>query len=268
MLCLDRTLLCFSLAVLAPSACSDDGLAPPAETDASTSGIATGEQGSGSTSAVTGNPGTGTATGGPSDGGTDGSPSDTGGTGPADGSDTGTTGEPPSMTCEDDEQCVLVDNCCDCAAYHVGDEVPACDMECVQTMCSSLGIAGIGVVCEDGTCGLERRDCSGVVTCDSPEPICPEGTLPEVGPRGGGCWTGACIPEEACDPVPSCDYCDETETCVTTETQLGSMVSCRAIPEDCAGVPTCECMPPETCEPPFDTCVDMDGQITCTCPAC
>jgi hypothetical protein len=105
------------------------------------------------------------------------------------------------------------------------------------------------------------------VLCDSLPPACPDGTLPEVG-EGGGCWTGACIPVAACDPVPGCEHCDETEACVLSVTQLGPFYSCRAVPDDCAGVPTCECMPPDTCAPPYDTCMDGDGQLTCSCPVC
>lgn len=273
MLCLDRTLLpsslALSLAWLALAGCSDDGLAPQ-DTDAGTSGIATsGPPATDGTATLTGPQGTegGTTAAGDSTGtGTD--PGT--GTGTVD-SDTGTsTGEepPPSMPCDDANQCVLVDNCCECAAYHMDDEVPVCDMECDQTMCESLGIPGSGVVCEDMTCLLETHDCSGVVACDSLPPECADGTLPEVGPGGGGCWTGACIPIEACDPLPSCDYCDETEACVAMITQLGAFYSCRALPEECMGTATCECMPPDTCEAPFDACTDADGQINCECPAC
>lgn len=270
MRCLDRTLLpsllASSLAWLALTGCSDDGLAPPQDTDAGTTGgVATTEPpGTDGTSNPTGPVGT--------EGGTTAADDSTGaepGTGTT-GGETGTTGEepPPSMACENANQCVLIDDCCQCAAHHMDDEIPVCDMKCDQTVCASLGISDIGVVCEDMTCQLETRDCSGVVACDSLPPDCADGTLPEVGPGGGGCWTGACIPIEACDPLPSCDYCDETEACVAMITQLGAFYSCRALPEECMGTATCECMPPDTCEAPFDACTDADGQINCECPAC
>jgi hypothetical protein len=58
----------------------------------------------------------------------------------------------------------------------VDDEVPACDMKCVQSVCASLGIEGIDVVCEDGTCGLERREiflAAGVKsTTEAPPALC------------------------------------------------------------------------------------------------
>jgi hypothetical protein len=259
MRCLDRTLWPLSIAWLALVGCSDDGLAPQ-DTETST-GPATGTMPGSEGATAESDPGTGTATTASAEDTTGGSST----TGPSDSSDSGTTGEPPpSMMCEDVDECVLVDDCCRCAAYHIDDPVPECPMECIQPMCAALGIPNVGVVCEDGMCELEPYDCSGVVACDSLPPDCPEGTLPEVGPAAGGCWTGACIPIEACDPVPGCEYCDETEACVITEAQQGTTVSCRAIPEACAGEPTCECMPPDTCEMPFDTCVDADGQITCS----
>ena len=271
MRCLDRTLLPSSLAVslawLALAGCSDDGLAPPQETDAASS-----------TGAVSTSPTTGEDTGiDPSGlestgGGTTAASDSVGmetGTGPADGTTDGTTGEapPPSMPCQNANECVLVDNCCECAAHHMDDEIPVCELECDQTVCASLGIPHIGLVCEDMMCGFETHDCSGITACDSLPPECPEGTLPEVGPGGGGCWTGACIPIAACDPLPSCDYCDETEACVAMVTQQGAMYSCQALPEECMGTATCECLP-DACQAPFDACADADGQITCECPAC
>lgn len=257
--CLDRTSLPLSLALFVLAACSDDGLAPPADTDAATDGGTSSVPGSATEATSAMEAGTGSASAGD---GTTGGPGSDAGTS----DDTATTGEtPPSMTCEGDDQCVLVDNCCECAAYHVGDEVPECTMECLQPMCAALGIPDVGVVCEAGTCELGPYDCSGNVVCAAAPPTCPEGALPEV---DGGCWTGACIPVQACDPVPSCADCDETEACVVLETQLGLLYSCRAMPEACAGVPTCECMPPETCESPFDTCTDVDEGVACSCLAC
>jgi len=256
----------WALAVLALAGCSDDGLAPPIDTDAaSTAG--TGSVTQGDTSPASDSSGPAGETTGQGTGGmvtTDGTAGAETGT-----SDTGTTGElPPPMACEMADQCVLVDDCCSCTAIHVDDVPPACDMDCEQTACSALGIPDIGVVCEDGLCGLEPRDCSGLVACDSLPPACPEGTLPEVGPGGNNCWTGACIPVEACDPLPGCEYCGEGEACVETITQQGTTYGCRALPEECMGTATCECMPADTCEMPFDVCADADGVISCSCPMC
>lgn len=245
---------------VALAACSDDGLAPPQETDAAgtTSGVGTqGDSGSGpGPSDSSGPQGTGGAT--TNDPGTEGSATDTG----TEGSTTGET--PPAMMCEMADQCVLVDDCCQCTAVHVDDPLPECDvMECDVTTCAALGIPDIEVECVDGYCGLERRNCSGVVACDSLPPECPEGTLPEVGP-GGACWSGACIPVEACDPVPGCETCGADQACVETTTQQATTYSCRALPDECGGVATCECMPADTCAAPTDTCADMDGLIQCS----
>lgn len=243
-------------------ACSDDGLAPPADTDQGTtaaSGIASAD---GSGGEPTSTDAQGTTSAEPPGG------SSTGESGPvSDSSGGGTTGEPPVATCEMPEQCVLVDDCCQCAAVHVDEPIPECEIDCKVTQCTTLGIPDIGVVCDAGTCGLEPRDCSGIVACDSLPPQCPEGTLPEVGPDGG-CWTGACIPVEACDPVPGCEHCGTDEVCVQTVTQLGATSSCRALPEECGGTPTCDCMPPDTCESPFDACMAVDDGIECSCPVC
>jgi len=273
--CLDRTLASPSgwiwIVALALGGCSDDGLAPPIDTDASTGVVATGP--------VSGSDGTTTAPPGPT---TENATTNesvgmvTGSTGPADAdsSDGGsTTGGPlPPMGCESARECVLVDDCCECAAHHVDDVLQECPVACEETMCAALGIPEIEAVCQDGRCELEPRDCSGMVACDAPSPKCPEGTLPEVeGAVGGvgGCWTGACIPVGACDPVPSCEHCDDaTEVCTVTESQLGTYYSCRVVPEECAGMPTCDCMPPGTCVPPYDTCEDGDGLLVCSCPEC
>jgi hypothetical protein len=256
--CLDRALLPLSFAWLALAACSDDGLAPPQETDAvgSTSGT-------GATTPGESDPGPADSTG-PLDPGpasttdlSDDTATDTGAT-------DGTTGEPPpTMMCEMADQCVLIDDCCQCTAVHVDDPLPACAIDCDVPLCTTLGIPDIAVECVDGYCGLERRNCSGLVACDAAPPPCPAGTLPEVGP-GNACWSGACIPVAACDPVPGCDACGEDQACVETTTPQGTTYSCRVLPEACGGVATCACMPDDTCAPPAGDCTDVGGLIQCT----
>jgi hypothetical protein len=270
MRCLDRTwMIPASLAWLVLAGCSDDGLAPPLGTDtASTSGASTGGLtlgGSGEESpATTGSPGDSSGATGASTA----DPASSDGPGQTDGTGTSDTDEPPPPTmCEMAEECVLVDNCCECAAYHMNDPVPICDMKCDQSMCSSLGIPDIGLVCDAGVCGLDKRDCSGLVACDALPPDCPDGTLPEVTPDGS-CWTGACISVAGCDPVPGCEHCGADQACVATISQLGTTYSCKAVPDACGDTPTCECMPPGTCEAPFDDCADGEGMIQCSCAEC
>lgn len=248
--------------------CSDDGLAPPADTDApstSTAGPTSGP-GEGETTGADPNPGTDTS---PATSGPGGSSGDDGTTGTADeGDGSSETGAPPPSTCEAPEECVLVNDCCECSAAHVDELPPECAIDCKVPVCDALGIPDIGLVCADGTCELEPRNCApGLVVCDSVPPRCPADTLPEV-TEDGTCWTGACIPVAACDGVPSCDFCEDDEVCVQTATQLGSTYACQAIPEACGGVATCACLPPETCEEPYDTCDDGDGSIVCACLDC
>lgn len=246
------------------TACSDDGLAPAdsnaagstshGETDQGSGGG--GETGSGA-SDETGELDPGTSTG-----------AGTGGDG-SDGSGD-STGEPPPSVCEmPEDDCVVVSDCCRCEVFAVGEPVPECRESCRQPMCDALGVPpDLGPACEDDECGWEPRNCGdGLVTCDVPTPGCEDGLLPEVTPDGS-CWTGACVPVEACEGVPSCDYCEADETCVTTETQVGPLYECVPVPDACMGTPTCECMPPQTCEAPFDTCSDDEGTIDCSCPAC
>ncbi|MCA9704686.1 MAG: hypothetical protein KDK70_02415 [Myxococcales bacterium] len=246
--------------ILAAS-CADDGLAP-ADTDASTSGQVT------STNATTDNGGSvdGGTTGAETQGGstTASSPTSTGDEGPGSTGDTGPL--PPSM-CTGPRDCVLVNDCCECAASHV-DDVVECPLDCDVPMCDALGIPDIGLTCEDGECGLEERNCAdGLVVCDSLTPECPEGTLPEVTPAGD-CWTGACIPLDACGQVPSCKFCDEDEACVELQYPLGSAFRCDPLPKACDGTPTCACLPPQTCAAPLDTCADAGGLVQCSCIAC
>lgn len=266
---LDRTLTSASTSLLALAlvGCSDDGLAPPANTGtaASTSGVTgndAGEDPDAGTTAAGEGPDAGTTTTGPE------------GTGSAtgfqdDGPCPDASGCPPpeTGTCEDPDQCVLINDCCQCAAAHIDDKIPECPMDCLQPLCDALGVPDIEVTCEDGSCELVQFDCSGITACDSLPPRCAPGTLPEVAPDGT-CWTGACLPVAACETVPDCEACPDDQACVQEVTMLGPSFSCRAMPEACGGVATCDCMPPDTCEAPFDTCEDADGVIICSCPVC
>lgn len=258
---LDYSLLC---SVTLAAACSDDGFAPAdtsplGSTSRADSGADSGENTGGGSGNETGeiDPAGSTDDTGPS--------GSEGGTGPED----GTTGEPPPQVCEVPEDCVLVNDCCRCEVFPAEAPVPECRENCRQPTCEALGVPpDLGLACEDGECGWEPRNCSPVfVTCDAPTPMCSDGLLPEVTPEGD-CWTGACIPVEACETVPDCEYCEDDETCVANVTQLGPELRCVPLPEACMGTPTCECMPPDTCEAPFDLCSDDGGTIDCGCPAC
>ncbi len=259
---LDRT-LGIACATLLVAGCSDDGFAQPADTDVAgtTTGVATStatadagdetfgdESGNNDAGNDTGDPGT---TG---DGGTTSPPDET-------------TGGGAEMVCVAEEDCLLINDCCACTAVHVEQDVRECDLECEMTMCDALGIPDIGLVCAEGRCELEPRNCSDAfITCDGIPPRCPEGTLPEITPEGD-CWTGACIPIEACDGVPSCEFCAEGEVCVNDEAGLGTFVHCEPLPDACEGEADCDCAG-ELCVEPFDTCAAAEGVLQCSCIAC
>lgn len=176
-----------------------------------------------------------------------------------------TTGTVPGTTCESVEDCVVVDDCCTCAAQHVDDPVPDCDiLACFQSTCSAQGVPGIGVQCVFGSCEFVPVDCNAaLVTCEEPPPPCPEDTLPSV---VDGCW-GTCVPSEACDFVPDCSWCPGDETCVTQGTQLGLFYSCVPVDPSCDGTADCDCMG-SVCQNPFMCTDENAGELTCVCPVC
>ncbi|MCX4245148.1 hypothetical protein [Paraliomyxa miuraensis] len=262
MTCLDRTLpspyLPLLALVLALAGCSDDGLAPPPQ-DTDVTGVTA----SASTGTNEGTEGPSDSTGPAEPGPTTTDTADT--TGPeSDETDTGG----PANACESPDDCMVINDCCRCAAAHVDDVFPECPMNCLQPMCDALGLFDPEATCLEGSCQLVPFDCTpDRIVCDAIPPRCSPGTLPGVTPSGD-CWSGACVPVEACDSVPGCDACTDGQACVALETQLGPIYECQAMPDECAGVPTCACMPPDTCESPFDLCEEHDGMIVCSCPAC
>ena len=244
---------------LLSTGCSDDGLAPVGDTDAASAGNTSGMSGNtgqngGSTGGENGSGGDETTAPGDSTGGDPTGPSDTGG--------------PPPGLCEEPSDCVLINDCCQCAAAHVIEPPEECPVECKVPVCDELGIPDIGLVCEAGECRLEKRNCAtGLITCDGVPPECPEQTLPEITPEGD-CWTGACIPLDLCEAFPSCEYCDEGEGCVELVTLAGSVFQCRGIPgEPCPMGLTCECLL-DVCPEPYDQCVDGKDHIECSCTDC
>lgn len=248
------------MAVVLGVACSDDG--SPSSGDGGTAADDGGDisaSASGSTSApgtmsATGSDGTG---GGTLDGTSGGTSADSTGSSSA---DTGV----PGMGCVSDDDCTIVDDCCNCAGILVGEEPPACAIDCKATQCMSAGL-GQNVHCELGTCQLEEVDCNQIgVLCNSLPPSCEPGFLPGV---ANNCWSGNCVPVEACNVVPSCDECPEAQTCIELIAKGPGGFKCSPIAPDCAGTPTCDCMP-GVCPPPFEGCIDIDDGIRCECLAC
>ncbi|MBX7083613.1 MAG: hypothetical protein K1X88_30670 [Nannocystaceae bacterium] len=168
--------------------------------------------------------------------------------------------------CNDANDCVAYEDCCNCLALPVGVEPPPCDLpECFATACGAIGINPVAQ-CELDSCELVPLPCNPYdVTCDSTPPDCPVGSAPSVDPNDS-CWTGLCVPAELCDVVPSCADCPDDEVCISNVAQLPTQ-QCSPIPQACEGTPTCACMG-EVCVAPFDTCSDGDGTITCSCVTC
>jgi hypothetical protein len=186
-------------------------------------------------------------------------------------SDGTTTGGDLPFTCEDDSECVLVNDCCSCAPAHVDQEQPMCDIQCLQPTCDSIGLAMAKAVCRFGRCAFEKITCNPLgVTCKALPPECEFGTLPSVVDDGNGtCWTGFCVPSEACDWVPECAYCGVDMTCVT-KLQKGAYQLCEPKPVACGEDPvTCDCAD-IICEssPPHLVCHDLGDSLGCECPNC
>jgi hypothetical protein len=251
---MDRFLACSLVIVL--GACSDDG-APAAGT----------EGGSASVSAGTGDA-EGSSNGDPTPGtSADPSASESDSAGPESGGGT-TAGPSNATTCEQDEDCMLLNDCCYCLATHVEDAPPPCEMqECFAPTCDANGLPNLEVRCRFGTCEFVPFSCSPfLVACDELPPECTASQLPSV---VDGCW-GPCVPAELCDAVPSCDTCLEGEVCIESSTQLGYTFTCEPIDPSCPGVPDCTCMG-TACEDPFVCAPASDANgadLACECPTC
>lgn len=242
---------------MAVLACGDDGnpgtgSATASETDASTGASMTAGSSSGTQ---------GTMTTGVSDTDATGSSSDTQASTGVD-SSSGDSGPPPGE-CIDDANCVVVDDCCTCAAILEGESAPPCDLECAQTACSAAGITP-AAVCEFGACSLLPIQCTGA-TCDMAPPPCAAGTLPGV---VDGCWSGTCVPVDACARVDDCNDCPEGEICVPLVALAPQQqFVCTHVPESCGGTPNCDCLG-SVCPGEFDLCIEGDGGISCECSTC
>ncbi len=246
-------------------ACSDDGA--PSNDDASSLTVAD-DDGSGSaTMTASGSASVDDGTSSVSDGDTaadDGTATADDGesSGPA-GTSAGDTGA-PAMACTSDDDCVLFDDCCSCQALHVDDPPPpSCPVECKATACMGYGIGGVH--CEQGSCELDALSCNPLlVACDALPPDCDPGFLPSV---GRSCWTGDCVPAEVCDVVPDCAACPEDETCIALVAKGPAGFICSPIAPECAGTPSCACLP-QVCPEMFSACIDGADGVQCECPNC
>jgi hypothetical protein len=70
------------------------------------------------------------------------------------------------------------------------------------------------VSCEDESAIQDPGSCVGAITCTTPQPQCPTGT---IAGRRNGCWTGYCIPYEQCDQLPACSTLGESDCIMRTD---------------------------------------------------
>jgi len=196
--------------------------------------------------------GTGTGTG------TDASTGDP----PTSTSDTGTSPDlPPGVECVTDEDCQLIDNCCDCAGAPLGEEPPPCRNPCAATRCDDDFGIEVGAACRNGVCALAAGSCAGSPACGEPPPDCNAGTIPA---GSGDCW-GECQAPNTCGG-DNCDGNDPNScgvgwVCVESQSQ-GAF--CEPVPLACGGVPTCDCVYAETAGMCLGACSDDgNGKLLC-----
>jgi hypothetical protein len=185
----------------------------------------------------------------------------TGDTGPlTTGPTTGATGGPvPSgPECEEDADCVIVNNCCQCDPKPADAEVEPCEGSCLQPTCEALGLAGARAACRSGICEFASMTCGdGPVACDQQKPTCVEGTVNTV---VDACW-GPCLHPRYCEGggcTPG--SCGDGWTCVGHQSGAST---CALLPAACAGAATCECLAPYFDEYCPGACSDVEGGVLC-----
>lgn len=203
-------------------------------------------------------PGKGDSTGGSTDASTTG-----GSTGGATGGSTGgatepTTGGPPTAECQQDSDCTIVNNCCECSTRPVDAEIPACEGNCRQSTCDALQLVGVAAACRSGVCEFANVQCSeGPPACDAVKPSCPPDTRTSI---VDGCW-GPCVPARYCEGLGCTGTsCGDGWTCVEHQA-TGS--ACAPIPRECGGTPTCACVGPYLDEFCAGGCADAGGGLLC-----
>lgn len=169
-----------------------------------------------------------------------------------------TTGGPPAAECQQDSDCVLINNCCECSARPASEEVPPCDGNCLQPTCDAQSLGGITVACRSGLCEFANVQCTETPpACGSPQPSCPPDTNVSV---VGDCW-GPCVPSRYCEGAPCTDAsCGEGWMCVPGQSGAST---CAPIPRECAGTPGCACVAPYLDEFCPTACAEDEDGIVC-----
>lgn len=159
--------------------------------------------------------------------------------------------------CNGDDDCVVRDDCCSCAAQPAEASSQQCDAVCVQNACAARGLAGVGARCAAKRCVFDVSCDRSKVTCRALPPECEAGLVPSV---AGACW-GPCVSPSDCRDVTDCDDCGAGQICVSTN-YGAPLVNCVQASTECAANPTCECA--DACA--FQ-CSDENG-IGCFCVVC
>jgi hypothetical protein len=243
------------LGALALVACGDDG--------AGASGGGGDDPGTGGTGAgPTGGAPQGGAggTGGAQGGGGAGGVGGTGGAQGGGGSGGATMAGPE---CAEDADCVISNDCCECAGRPMGQRAPECPIDCLIDTCTSLGLAEAKPTCVAGRCVVDASCNDATVTCDAPVPDCAPGSSPIV---SNACYTGQCLTTIECEDVTSCGVCEGADvTCVVNSAFTPSY---HCVDTQGCSPADCECLGTSVCVGAFDACSEVMGHIECQCPAC
>ena len=145
----------------------------------------------------------------------------------------------PGGTCADDTQCPTGWHCDEPRSTCVPDDDPGCTtpgFACGEGSRCDV-VTRECVPCEGTACG----SCLADATCVLVPPACPPGTTPAV---EGGCYTGACLSEEAC-AAEACALLDEAD-CVASATcdPVYAGINCTDPDGDPCNETTADC----TCE--------------------
>lgn len=179
---------------------------------------------------------------------------------PTTGASTGpTTGAVPTgPECQQDSDCMLVNNCCECDPKPVDAVVAPCEGTCLQSTCEAEQLGdNIPVACRSGICEFAEVACGdGPVGCGAQKPTCPEGKSLAV---VADCW--ACVHPRyctgsACTP----GSCGDGWTCVPGQSGAST---CAPIPHECGGTPTCSCVAPYLDEFCGGSCSETPDGLLC-----
>ncbi len=168
--------------------------------------------------------------------------------------------------CASDQDCKLINNCCDCMGLPSNSPAPLCNQKlCKATTCAIQKLPlPLVAQCEVGRC-VAGFNCKWAdVLCKSVQPICPVGETNSV---VGTCW-GPCVPATQCEFISTCKQCSPTQVCVTKQAKIGGGRHCVDLPGECNSSATCGCMGASVCLKPFDTCAAKANELVCSCPNC